>query len=70
MRRTIGITTTGLVVTILAGWKSGDQTLGISAGVLAATAADALWPDGRRRPADTDSIGTAREAGGGADPAL
>ena len=69
MRRTIGITTTGILATILAGWKSGDRTLGISAGVLAATAADALWPD---EPGGRGSVETATGKSGGPDssPAL
>ncbi len=72
MRRIIGITTTGIVATILAGWKSGDRALGISTGVLAATAADALWPGARPGPSEQDLIDAARGSGGGpgSTPAL
>lgn len=72
MRRAIGITTTGFVATIVAGWKSGDRMLGISAGVLAATAADALWPDSRPGPGAHGAIETAQRGSGGPDssPAL
>ena len=46
--------------------------LGISAGVLAATAADAIWPEDRRGPTARRSIGAAQEGSGGSDstPAL
>jgi len=53
----------GLLATILAVWKSEDKALGISAGVLAATAADALWPELSLRGPGGDTIEHARGSG-------